>query len=318
MSVHNSAYNSNNGDDYVEDPVTLISRMDISDPFHLQYNDFTALTIVSIKLKGTKNYQVWFCTMLLALAGKNKIDFIDGSCKKSNTDEILGRQWDRVNVVVLGWILNSVSKELFLGQIFSKRAKHVWKELKETYDKFLMGLDDSYMHIRSSILSGEFLPDVRSDYATISSEECHIVTSGSIAGSSQWNQASVFVSNVGYPSRTQAFISKIGNFKLSNGLILYDVLVIPEYRVTLISVHKLVKENKIIVASDESRCYFLNQDLNMRNVLGIGNQCEGLYYYIIIKSNSSYSSVPGEDMNTADFPNSSGNAADSSEDIFAA
>ncbi|GKD98717.1 hypothetical protein Tco_1382614 [Tanacetum coccineum] len=81
---------------------------------------------------------------------------------------------------------------------------------------------------------------------------------------------------VGHPNGTEAFISKIGNLKLSNGLVLYDVLVIHEYCVTLISVHKLVKENKIIVAFDESRCYFLNQNLNLRNVLGIGNQCEGL------------------------------------------
>ncbi|GJY99742.1 hypothetical protein Tco_0517172 [Tanacetum coccineum] len=80
---------------------------------------------------------------------------------------------------------------------------------------------------------------------------------------------------VGHPNGTEAFISKIGNLKLSNGLVLYDVLVIPEYYVTLISVHKLVKENKIIVTFDESICYFLNQDLNLKNVMGTGNQCEG-------------------------------------------
>nr|GEW72739.1 ribonuclease H-like domain-containing protein [Tanacetum cinerariifolium] len=84
---------------------------------------------------------------------------------------------------------------------------------------------------------------------------------------------------VGHPNGTKAFIYKIRNFKLSNGLILYDVLVTPEYRVTLISVHKLARENKIIVAFDENRCYFLNHDLNLRNILGTGNQCEGLYYY---------------------------------------
>ncbi|GKB51918.1 ribonuclease H-like domain-containing protein [Tanacetum coccineum] len=94
MSVHNS----DNGDDYIEDPVTLISKLDISDPLHLHPNDSTALTVVSIKLKRTENYQVWSCAMLLALEGKNKIGFIDGSCKRSNTDEVLGRQWDRVNV----------------------------------------------------------------------------------------------------------------------------------------------------------------------------------------------------------------------------
>ncbi|GKB28398.1 ribonuclease H-like domain-containing protein [Tanacetum coccineum] len=107
----------------------------MSSPLHLHPNDSATLTVVSIKLKGTENYQVWSCAMLLALEGKNKTGFIDGTCRRSNTDEILGRQWDRVNAIVLGWILNSISEELFLGQIFSKRAKHVWDELKETYDK---------------------------------------------------------------------------------------------------------------------------------------------------------------------------------------
>ncbi|GJZ43393.1 hypothetical protein Tco_0590648 [Tanacetum coccineum] len=234
--------------------------------------------------------------------------------------------------------------------------------------QFLMGLDDSYMQIRSSILSREVLPDVRSACATISSKESHRVAVGSIAGSSQRNQASAFakcfkiigypvdfekkksgqnfkkqnVSNnntvgkslssgftdeqmatlislikdnkvgknvqanmaganqhmtytdkeldnvlnishlrikVGHTNRTKAYISKIGNLRLSNGLTLYDVMVIPEYCVTLISIHKLAKENKIIVAFDGNRCYFLNQDLSLKNVLGIGDQCEGLYYY---------------------------------------
>ncbi|GJS23294.1 ribonuclease H-like domain-containing protein [Tanacetum coccineum] len=180
--------------------------------------------------------------------------------------------------------------------------------------QFFMGLDDSYMQIRSSILSIEVLPDVRSAYATISSEESHRVSAGSIVGSSQRNQASTFKSNqsfkgknassnnyvefssssgftdeqmttllslikdnkigknvqanmaganqhmtytdkeldnildishlkikVGHPNGTEAFISKIGNLKLSNSLILYDVL-----------------------------------DLSLRSVLGTGSQCEGL------------------------------------------
>ncbi|GJX80848.1 ribonuclease H-like domain-containing protein [Tanacetum coccineum] len=80
----------------------------------------------------------------------------------------------------------------------------------------------------------------------------------------------------GHPNGTKAYISKIGNLKLSNGLTLYDVMVIPEYYVTLIYVHKLAKENKVIVAFDENRCYFLNQDLSLKNVLGIGDQCERL------------------------------------------
>ena len=131
MSVHGFT------DDEFEpdEPVTLISKLDLSHPLHLHPNDSASLTVVSIKLKGTENYNVWSCAMILALEGKNKTGFIDGTCRRSNTDEVLGRQWDRVNAVVLGWILNSISEELFLGQIFSKRACDVWNELKETFDR---------------------------------------------------------------------------------------------------------------------------------------------------------------------------------------
>ncbi|GKE57393.1 ribonuclease H-like domain-containing protein [Tanacetum coccineum] len=107
MFVHNSKHNSpinSDQDDDVHDLVTRISKLDISDPLHLHPNDTTALTVILIKLKETENYQVWSCAMLLALEGKNKIGFIDGSCKRSNTDEVLGKQWDRVNVLALKYV----------------------------------------------------------------------------------------------------------------------------------------------------------------------------------------------------------------------
>ncbi|GJS78306.1 ribonuclease H-like domain-containing protein [Tanacetum coccineum] len=66
-------------DEIVPDVPTLISTLDVSDPLHLHPNDSVALTVVSVKLKGTENYQVWSCAMLLALEGKNKIGFIDDS-----------------------------------------------------------------------------------------------------------------------------------------------------------------------------------------------------------------------------------------------
>nr|GEV25354.1 ribonuclease H-like domain-containing protein [Tanacetum cinerariifolium] len=308
--------------------------------------------------------------MLLALEGKNKIGFIDGSYKRSNIDE-----------------------------------KH--NQLLKLM-QFLMGLDDSYMQIRSSILHREALPDVRSAYAAISSKESHRVARnnqnfnvgpsrpnnvnnnrqgggfglnnnrpnggsdlvcenygfnghtidrcfkiigypadfGKKKSGQHFKKQIVFNNNyvgkslsfgfrdeematliscikdnkvrknmqanmaVGHPNGTEAYISKIGNLRLSNGLTLYDILVIPEY-----------------------------YDLNLKNILGIGEQCEGLYYYSdkdpvlnVLKdslnfdrkdntandlnkgkSDSSSSSESGSNINQVDY----GNDADSSNDFVA-
>ncbi|XP_076927031.1 uncharacterized protein LOC143590430 [Bidens hawaiensis] len=115
--------------------VTEISKLDASNPLYLHASDSSTLTVITIKLKGTDNYTVWANAMLLALQVKNKTGFVDGTCVRSTTDDVLAKQWDRCNSVVLSWILNSISDELYLGKVFCKFAIDVWKDLKETYDK---------------------------------------------------------------------------------------------------------------------------------------------------------------------------------------
>ncbi|KAM0049721.1 putative RNA-directed DNA polymerase [Helianthus debilis subsp. tardiflorus] len=217
---------------------TLISKLEPSNPLYLHPSDIANLTITNIKLKGTENYTVWANSLTLALKVKNKYGFIDGSCEKSLIDEVLANQWERCNSVVLTWILNSVSEELFLGQVYSKLASEVWKDLKETYNKidgsvvfdlyqrinsfsqngqsvseyynklnvmwkqldqilqlpsctcqaanefnnfshmiklmqFLMGLDDTYQSVRTTLLTKEILPSVKEAFSIVSREESH-------------------------------------------------------------------------------------------------------------------------------------------------
>ncbi|KAK9049228.1 hypothetical protein SSX86_031804, partial [Deinandra increscens subsp. villosa] len=114
---------------------TLVSKIDAGDPLYLHPSDASNLTIINVKLKGTENYRVWANAMKLALKVKNKYGFIDGTCIIDEDDDVLINQWERCNSVVLTWLLNSISEELYLGQVYSSLASDVWKDLKETYDK---------------------------------------------------------------------------------------------------------------------------------------------------------------------------------------
>ncbi|XP_022024616.1 uncharacterized protein LOC110924952 [Helianthus annuus] len=492
---------------------TLVSMIDAGGPLFLHPSDCANLSIVTIKLKGTENYTVRANSMNLALQVKNKIGFIDVSCRRSTTDEVLGRQWDRCNSIVLTWILNSVSDELYLGHVYSKLASEVWRDLKETYDKFygsivfnlyqkinssmqsgmhvseyyhklncmwkqldqllalpsctcdaskqfndfnhliklmqfLMGLDSTYQYVRTNLLTKETLPTVKDAFSIISREESHLhmkifseripnntvsfaaktnqgfdskkkgirppnpnlkcshrnktghtiekcfelvgyptwmtsknngnkgsrvsnnvitetsdtaslssamssLTSEQVAqllsllndkskidaqssgfagrsvdsmcfnsfvdmscetscdpkpvycfsnffkdgnrvgwiidsGANQHmvmtdvgfiNQIDVTEYNikVKHPNGTSALVTKIGDVKLSDKVILYDVFLVPDYCVNLVSVHKLAKDCKLTVTFDENNCYI--QDSQTKKIKVTGNQLNGLYFY---------------------------------------
>ncbi|GJV84095.1 ribonuclease H-like domain-containing protein [Tanacetum coccineum] len=305
MSVHNSEHNSPinfDQDDDVHDPVTRISKLDISDPLHLHPNDTTALTVGSIKLKETENYQVWSCAMILALKGKNKIGFIDGSCKRSNTYDVLETLPDvrsayatisseESHRVVVGSIVGEGSglnndrpsggsglvceNYGFNGHTIDRCFKIIgypgdFGKKKYGQNVKKQGVTNNN-YVGKSSSSGFTDEQMATLISLIKDNKVGKNVQANMAGANQHMtytdkeldnviDISHLKIKVGHPNGTEAYISKIGNLKLSNGLTLYDVMVIPEY-----------------------------YDLNLKNVLGIGEQCEGLYYYSDkgIKSNSS-------------------------------
>ncbi|GJX74132.1 ribonuclease H-like domain-containing protein [Tanacetum coccineum] len=82
---------------------------------------------------------------------------------------------------------------------------------------------------------------------------------------------------VGTPNGTQALITKIGDLKISNDITLYDVLLVLEYTISLLSVHKIAKDSKLFVRFDDEKCYI--QDLRANKIVGIGNQCNGFFMF---------------------------------------
>ncbi|GKA92937.1 ribonuclease H-like domain-containing protein [Tanacetum coccineum] len=51
---------------------------------------------------------------------------------------------------------------------------------------------------------------------------------------------------VSHPNGTEALITKVGNMKLTEHLTLYDMLIIPECCVSLMSVHKVARDSKLV------------------------------------------------------------------------
>nr|GEV61090.1 hypothetical protein [Tanacetum cinerariifolium] len=276
--------------------VTLISRLDLSDPLHLHPNDSTTMTIVSMKLKGTENYQIWYCAMMLALEGKNKTGFIDGSSRRSNVNEVLGRQWDRETydkvddsvTFNLHHKINSLCQNGSTLEDF-KRNNQLMKLMQ-----FLMGLDNSYMQIRSSILSRDPLPDVRGTYAIISSEESHRVVSSSNSRTSQRGNAQRYQTsgNTSRPSnvtRPSGNVSRRTNggpqlVQLHTALIAAGVVVDSGANQHLTYTDKLlvnvidISKLGIKVSHPNGTEAVITKDLKGMSVLGNGNQIYVLYY----------------------------------------
>ncbi|GAV77881.1 UBN2_3 domain-containing protein, partial [Cephalotus follicularis] len=192
--------------------------IDFNDPMYLHPSDTPGANLVAKQLTGNDNYGVWSRAMLIALNAKNKFGFIDGTCAKPDQDSPLFHQWERCNAIVVSWIMNTVSKELFTGIVYSTDAqflRQLWDEYaslvtlpscgcatskaylehdqQQKLLQFLIGLTDSYRGIRSQILMMNPLPTVGQAYSLISQEESH---RGIIArGSNVPNVPDVFYSN---------------------------------------------------------------------------------------------------------------------------
>nr|GEU28899.1 ribonuclease H-like domain-containing protein [Tanacetum cinerariifolium] len=201
------------------------------------------------------------------------------------------------------------------GKFDFKAAGHV---ILEKHNALCMA---DKLEFRSYILSRETLSDVKSAYAIISSEESHRIATGSVSGTSQrnrrTNEGSTLVyencgfnghtidrcfkiigyppnfgkKKVSHPNGTEAFITKIGNMPLIDYLTLFDVLVVPEYCVSLMSVHKVARDRKLVIAFYELKCYILNQDLKAGKVLGTSRH----FGFLNLDGSIDHSGIPYDD-----------------------
>ncbi|GJS61353.1 hypothetical protein Tco_0656137 [Tanacetum coccineum] len=187
--------------------------------------------------------------------------------------------------------------------------------------QFLMGLDDVFSSVRSSICTTDPISNVKYDFATLSTDKCfelegyppefkkgnktqnnvnnvfvcdnnktdhgksntHTLTSDQYERlmsllSSTSDASKVSVSITAHPNGTVAQVTQIGRFKIGNNLIIKDVLVLPEYHVSLLFVHKLSKDNNVVVSFNESMCKIQDSTQRLPTVVLSGRSPYELIY----------------------------------------
>ena len=73
--------------------------------------------------------------MKLALLGRNKFGYIDGSITRNIYEGYLQRRWDKCNVIVVSLLISSGQSDLLSGILFRFDVYLVWNDLKERFDK---------------------------------------------------------------------------------------------------------------------------------------------------------------------------------------
>ncbi|XP_070017513.1 uncharacterized protein [Nicotiana sylvestris] len=82
-----------------------------------------------------KEEEIFGWTIKIALLGKRKLGFVTDTCIKESFTAELNEQWETFNVIVLSWLMNTISTELLSGIAYASNAHFVREDLRERFDK---------------------------------------------------------------------------------------------------------------------------------------------------------------------------------------
>lgn len=103
------------------------------DPLYLHSFVNPILQMVTHPLTLTK-ILMWNQSIKIALKAKNKLGFIDGSCKShDDTDSGTYLSWSFVDSMVISWLLHAMTKDLAEAYMYTPSSRELWLELEEKY-----------------------------------------------------------------------------------------------------------------------------------------------------------------------------------------
>lgn len=101
-------------------------------PYFISPSDSPGTLLADTIFDG-QSFGGWKRRMWIALTTKNKIGFINGSTVEPKVGTNLHRAWSRSNNMVISWLLNSLSREIYESVLYYSTAKDIWVELEDRF-----------------------------------------------------------------------------------------------------------------------------------------------------------------------------------------
>ncbi|XP_071724495.1 uncharacterized protein [Rutidosis leptorrhynchoides] len=110
------------------------SNQSPSSDFYLHPNENPTQALVS-PLLNNSNYHTWSRAMTMALRSKVKFNFVNGKIKKPEEEDATYSDWDRCNITVSCWIMNSVQPSIQPSISRFNTAFEMWRDLQARFSK---------------------------------------------------------------------------------------------------------------------------------------------------------------------------------------
>ncbi|XP_057517981.1 uncharacterized protein LOC130798903 [Amaranthus tricolor] len=97
------------------------------------HGDNTNHSLSTKHLNGL-NFEQWERSVQISLVAKNKMGFVDGSCRKP-ADPQMTKQWELYDKMVISWLLNSCEENISSSVLYCNSTAYIWKELKNRFSQ---------------------------------------------------------------------------------------------------------------------------------------------------------------------------------------
>nr|GMD79668.1 uncharacterized protein LOC109158736 [Ipomoea batatas] len=190
---------------------TSATHIDIENPYYLHSSDGTGTSLIGTPLVGIDNYTSWALAMTMALRGRNKFCFVDGTLAMPDVSHPDHTRWQRdaaivwsdlkdhfftangprifelerriatlrqndTSIAAYHTMLCSLWDELNLLDpppkcSCSARTAYVTQTERRRLFQFLMGLRETYSQARNQLLLNSVLPTIKGAYALLLQDE---------------------------------------------------------------------------------------------------------------------------------------------------